>query len=180
MRRGADRVVGSIGPGLLCLVGVCDGDTAKDEEWARNRVVGIRLWTDPETGKRWQKSVKDLGYEVLLVSQFTLHGYAKGNKPDFHYASTCCLRNVGGSGSLCAAVGGDDALAAFDSFVAAVKSKYRPDRVATGAFGEYMQVESVRARKGRVQRRADLSRLTAPLPAPGKRRPGDDGVRLGL
>lgn len=92
MRRRADRVVGSIGPGLLCLVGVCDGDTAKDEEWARNRVVGIRLWTDPETGKRWQKSVKDMGYELLLVSQFTLHGYAKGNKPDFHYASACCLR----------------------------------------------------------------------------------------
>lgn len=41
---------------------------------------------DDETGKRWQKSVKDLNNEILCVSQFTLYNRLKGNKPDFHLA----------------------------------------------------------------------------------------------
>lgn len=41
---------------------------------------------DDENGKRWQKSVKDLQYDILCVSQFTLYNRLKGNKPDFHLA----------------------------------------------------------------------------------------------
>lgn len=47
--------------------------------------MSIRLFDD-EAGKRWQKSVKDLQYEILCVSQFTLYNRLKGNKPDFHLA----------------------------------------------------------------------------------------------
>lgn len=41
---------------------------------------------DDENGKRWQKSVIDLQYDILCVSQFTLYNRLKGNKPDFHLA----------------------------------------------------------------------------------------------
>lgn len=47
--------------------------------------MNIRLFDD-ESGKRWQKSVKDMQYEILCVSQFTLYNRLKGNKPDFHLA----------------------------------------------------------------------------------------------
>lgn len=49
------------------------------------KLLNIRLFDD-EAGKRWQKSVKDLQYEILCVSQFTLYNRLKGNKPDFHLA----------------------------------------------------------------------------------------------
>jgi D-tyrosyl-tRNA(Tyr) deacylase len=45
----------------------------------------MRIFED-EAGKMWSKSVKDLGLEVLLVSQFTLYAKMKGNKPDLHQA----------------------------------------------------------------------------------------------
>jgi D-tyrosyl-tRNA(Tyr) deacylase len=49
-------------------------------------VQGIRLWAD-ENGKTWAKNVVNKDFQVLLVSQFTLYGKLKGNKPDFHDAS---------------------------------------------------------------------------------------------
>lgn len=63
-----------------------------------------RLWPD-ETGKAWKMSLKNLGYQVLLVSQFTLHGHFSGNKPDFHLSSTASVVSrysvvaIGGSDS---------------------------------------------------------------------------------
>lgn len=49
------------------------------------KLLSIRLFDD-EHGKRWQKSTKDMQYEILCVSQFTLYNRLKGNKPDFHLA----------------------------------------------------------------------------------------------
>lgn len=49
------------------------------------KLLNIRLFDD-EAGKRWQKSVKDMQFEILCVSQFTLYNRLKGNKPDFHFA----------------------------------------------------------------------------------------------
>lgn len=79
------EVVGSIGRGLLCLVGISAEDRAEESiEWATRRILGIRLWEDGD--KAWAKSVTALGLEVLLVSQFTLYSILKGHKPDFHNA----------------------------------------------------------------------------------------------
>lgn len=50
------------------------------------KLLSIRLFEDETAGKRWQKSVRDLDYEILCVSQFTLYNRLKGNKPDFHLA----------------------------------------------------------------------------------------------
>lgn len=53
--------------------------------FSARKLLSIRLFDD-DTGKRWQKSVKDLNLEMLCVSQFTLYNRLKGNKPDFHLA----------------------------------------------------------------------------------------------
>ena len=81
------EVVSSIGKGLLCLVGIGAGDTAAvDGAYLARKIVNARLW--PKSGAAdapaWSKSAKQNGYQVLLVSQFTLHGFLKGNKPDYH------------------------------------------------------------------------------------------------
>lgn len=81
------RVVGEIGAGLMCLVGIGVGDSVDDIAWIRKRILGARLWPGADGRKRWDQNVTQLGYGVLLVSQFTLHGIFKGNKPDFHNSS---------------------------------------------------------------------------------------------
>ena len=123
--RVGDKVSGEIGPGVLCLVGICATDTAEEVKWASQKILNTRLWDSAE-GKPWNVSVKDQGGGVLLVSQFTLHGVLKGNRPDFHKA-----------------MGTEGARALFDDVVAACRRNYEADRVQTGEFGAHMHVESV-------------------------------------
>lgn len=80
------RVVGSIGPGLLVLLGVQDGDTHDDLEFVRRKLIQLRLFNDQE-GKL-NRSLTDVRGEILLVSQFTLFGDCrKGNRPSFSRAA---------------------------------------------------------------------------------------------
>ncbi|URE38785.1 hypothetical protein MUK42_16684 [Musa troglodytarum] len=80
------RVVSEIGPGLLVLVGVHESDTDADADYICRKVLNMRLFSNSKTGKAWDLSVKQSNFGVLLVSQFTLYGILKGNKPDFHVA----------------------------------------------------------------------------------------------
>lgn len=76
------RVVGEIGPGLLLLVGIHGTDTETELTWMANKCLGLRIFSDDE-GKM-NLSVKDVGGQCLVVSQFTLYGDArKGNRPSF-------------------------------------------------------------------------------------------------
>ena len=76
------ETVGSIGEGLLVLLGVKAGDTEKDAQRAAEKIAGLRIFED-EAGKM-NLSVQDIGGEVLAVSQFTLLGDArKGKRPSF-------------------------------------------------------------------------------------------------
>lgn len=78
--------ISTIDNGLLVLVGICKDDTIEDMQYCARKVLGIRLFENEE-GKAWTKSAKDLGYEILFQSQFTLFAnVSKGNKPDFHKA----------------------------------------------------------------------------------------------
>jgi D-tyrosyl-tRNA(Tyr) deacylase len=78
----AGQTVGSIGPGLLVLLGVAPGDGSAQAEWMADRVAGLRIFADAE-GKM-NRSVRDVGGGVLVVSQFTLYGDAsKGRRPSF-------------------------------------------------------------------------------------------------
>ena len=74
--------VASIGPGLLVLLGVRTGDTAEQADRLAGKLQRLRVFEDAE-GKL-NLSVRDVGGELLCVSQFTLYGDArKGNRPSF-------------------------------------------------------------------------------------------------
>jgi len=80
-----NEVVGAIGEGALVLLGIEDGDTEKDVQFIVDKCVNLRLFED-ERG-RFDKSLLDIGGELLLVSQFTLLGDCrKGRRPSFSRA----------------------------------------------------------------------------------------------
>lgn len=80
------EVVGRIGAGLLVLFGVGRGDTEADLNWMVDKIAGLRLFEDGE-GKM-NRSVQDVGGEILMVSQFTLYGDCrKGKRPSFSTAA---------------------------------------------------------------------------------------------
>ena len=76
------EVTGAIGPGLAVLLGVRSGDTAEQADRLARKLLALRVFEDDEG--RMNRSVADVGGEVLCVSQFTLYGDArKGNRPSF-------------------------------------------------------------------------------------------------
>ncbi len=76
------EVVGEIGRGFVVLVGVGDDDTVEDAEYVAAKVCGLRVFEDGD-GKM-NLSLKEVGGEVLAVSQFTLYGDCrKGRRPSF-------------------------------------------------------------------------------------------------
>ncbi len=78
-------VVGKIGPGLLVLVCAMQGDSEKQSQWLARKVVNLRIFRDEQ--ERMNRSVLDIGGEVLVVSQFTLAAETKGNRPGFSTAA---------------------------------------------------------------------------------------------
>lgn len=81
-----EKVVGSIGNGLLVLLGIEDADTKDDVEWLSNKITGLRLFDDADGVMNL--SVKDIGGDILLISQFTLLASTKkGNRPSYIKAS---------------------------------------------------------------------------------------------
>jgi len=81
-----EKVVGSIQNGLLVLLGIEDADTEEDINWLSNKIVGLRLFDDAEGVMNL--SVKDIGGDILLISQFTLMASTKkGNRPSYIKAS---------------------------------------------------------------------------------------------
>jgi D-aminoacyl-tRNA deacylase len=82
----AGEVTARIGPGLLVLVGIENADDASDGEWLAGKICRLRIFED-EAGLM-NRSVVDIGGEILLVSQFTLHAsMAKGTRPSFNAAA---------------------------------------------------------------------------------------------
>lgn len=72
----------SISKGFVVLLGIHKDDTIKDLEYVANKIIKLRVFED-QNGKL-NLSLKDVGGEILLVSNFTLYGNTKGtNRPDF-------------------------------------------------------------------------------------------------
>ena len=117
------EVVGQIGRGLLVLLGVTHTDTTEQARWLADKVVSLRIFNDAED--KMNLGLTDVGGEVLVVSQFTLHGDCrKGRRPSF-----------------IAAAPPEMAIPLYEAFVDAVKAQGVP--TATGRFGAMMQVELV-------------------------------------
>lgn len=77
-----NQVTGAVENGLLILLGVEDEDTKEDMEWLGNKIVNQRIFSD-ENGLM-NKSIQDIGGNILLISQFTLFAQTKkGNRPSF-------------------------------------------------------------------------------------------------
>ncbi|XP_023705386.1 D-aminoacyl-tRNA deacylase 1 [Cryptotermes secundus] len=117
-----DEVISSIGRGLCVLIGISKDDTKRDIEYIARKILGIRLFED-ERGKRWNLSVKDKGYEILCISQFTLYHVLKGNKLDFHNAMAT-----------------EKSEAFYQEFIGLLRAQYQADLIKDGKFGAYMQV----------------------------------------
>lgn len=118
------KLISHIGPGLVCLIGLGDGDSENDVEYITRKILNARLWASDR--KAWDKSVVQQQYEVLCVSQFTLHGRLNGNKPDFSRA-----------------MGPNEARTMYTAFLDKMRSVYAEDKVKDGIFGAMMQVELV-------------------------------------
>ena len=72
------KTVGSIGPGLMVLIGVSSDDTEADLKYMAEKVPNLRIFDD-ENGVM-NRSVLDAGGSILAVSQFTLYGDARGGR----------------------------------------------------------------------------------------------------
>ena len=116
-----EKVIGKIQRGFLLLVGVTHDDAMEDMEYLVRKIVQMRIFEDEE-GKL-NRSIQDIGGEILSVSQFTLYADTKkGNRPSFSKAAP-----------------GDVALEMFEQFNGLLRESGIP--VETGQFGADMKVE---------------------------------------
>ncbi len=76
------KVKSKIGVGLLVLLGIEEADGREDLDWLAKKIVNLRIFPDEQ--EVMNKSLLDVGGELLLVSQFTLHASTKkGNRPSY-------------------------------------------------------------------------------------------------
>ncbi|KAL6771531.1 hypothetical protein ACKKBG_A26740 [Auxenochlorella protothecoides x Auxenochlorella symbiontica] len=120
------EVVSSIGPGLLCYIGLGKDDSEEDAAYIIRKILGIRLWPSQDGKKPWHRNVQDVDGSVLCVSQFTLFGRLSGNKPDYSRAQVPST-----------------ARDQYHAVLEALGKAYRPERVRDGVFGAMMDVASV-------------------------------------
>lgn len=79
------KVTGKINKGLVLLVGFTDGDSEKEIDYLVKKIVNLRIFEDENN--IMNKSILDMGGEILSISQFTLYADAKkGNRPSYVHA----------------------------------------------------------------------------------------------
>ena len=118
-----DEIVAEIGKGLLVLLGISKDDGINDIKWLADKIVHLRIFED-ELGKM-NKSVLEVGGELLVVSQFTLYGDCrKGRRPNYMEA-----------------LSGEEANKLYEAFVEECKKEGLI--VQTGIFGANMEVNIV-------------------------------------
>lgn len=118
-----DRIVGSIGRGLLIYLGVGEGDTVDDAKFISDKIANLRIFPD-EAGKM-NLSVQDVAGAILLISNFTLHGDCrKGRRPGFDAAAEPATAEQ-----------------LYEKVAGLIAAQGVP--VEKGVFGEYMHVTSI-------------------------------------
>jgi D-aminoacyl-tRNA deacylase len=117
-------VKSSISAGLLILLGIEDADGQEDIEWLSGKICRLRVFNDPEG--IMNLSVQDIGGEILVVSQFTLHASTKkGNRPSYIRAARP-----------------ETAIPLYEKFVRQIGLEMGMD-IKTGEFGAMMNVELI-------------------------------------
>ena len=115
---------GSIGVGLLVLLGIEESDTEEDAVWLAHKITQMRIFSDSE-GKM-NLDVKEVSGEILIISQFTLHAMTKkGNRPSFIRAARP-----------------EKAIPLYEHFIDLVSATLGKP-AATGKFGADMQVHLI-------------------------------------
>lgn len=110
-----------IGYGLVVLVSFEETDTAEDREWLCGKITGLRIFDDSQGAM--DLDIRDIGGEIMVVSQFTLHASTRrGNRPSYSKAARP-----------------DFAKPAYEAFVLALEESLGAS-VATGQFGAHMIV----------------------------------------
>ncbi|XP_037517755.1 D-aminoacyl-tRNA deacylase isoform X1 [Rhipicephalus sanguineus] len=150
------RVISSIGRGLCVLVGIHRDDTEDDIDYIVRKILNLKLFDD-DAGKRWKLSARELQLEVLCVSQFTLYGTLKGNKPDFHLAME-----------------GDHSKQFYERFLHKIRTEHKEDLVKDGQFGALMQVDI--QNDGPVTLEIESSAFRKVVPLPQERGEPDGGA----
>ncbi|MBI3785289.1 MAG: D-tyrosyl-tRNA(Tyr) deacylase [Deltaproteobacteria bacterium] len=118
-----ERPVSSIGPGLLVLLGVASSDTIAEADWLLDKVLDLRIFEN-ESGK-FDRSLRDVGGELMVVSQFTLLADTRrGRRPSFTDAAAPSAASL-----------------LYEHVVA--RASALGVRAATGEFGAHMAVELV-------------------------------------
>lgn len=118
--------VSSIGTGIMALVGLHENDTDDDLSYCCKKLLAAKLWEN-DNGGMWRHGVKQKGFEVLCVSQFTLYGtLSKKNQPDYKLAMKAI-----------------PAEALYSRFLDMLKEQYEPEKIKDGQFGALMDVELI-------------------------------------
>ena len=118
------KIVAEIQQGLLVLVGIEDADNQEDIDWLVSKIINIRLFTDEN--QVMNLSVKDIGGEIIVVSQFTLQASTKkGNRPSYIKASKPEI-----------------AIPIYESFLQKLRFEFGKP-IQTGVFGADMKVTLV-------------------------------------
>ena len=149
-----NEIIGKIGPGIMVLVGFTHKDTEKVLKKAVKKLLNIRLWNTIQNSseiqkneitlenlkisenekiqnsekkkkiKSWDSNLMQNNYELLIVSQFTLYGILKGNKPDFHHSLPA-----------------KEAEILYEQMISDLKKYYKNDKIQSGKFGAKMEVD---------------------------------------
>jgi len=113
-----------IGYGLLLLISIEETDNSEDVEWLSSKITGLRIFDD-EQGVM-NLDIRDIGGEIMVVSQFTLHAsIRKGNRPSYSKAARP-----------------DMAKPVYEAVIQSIESSLE-QKVATGQFGAYMELTIV-------------------------------------
>ena len=115
------QITGAINKGINVLIGISCDDNEEDLKYIRDKIINLRIFEDENF--KMNKSLMDIGGEILVISQFTLYGDCrKGRRPNFM-----------------AALGGEEAKKLYDQFVLMIKEC--GIKVETGIFGADMKVD---------------------------------------
>lgn len=119
-----NRLISEIGKGLMILVGIENADNEEDINWLVGKIVRLRIF--PDEGGVMNLSVKEVGGEIMAISQFTLHASTKkGNRPSYIRAAKP-----------------EKAVPLYNLFIKKLENELG-NEVKVGEFGAYMKIDFI-------------------------------------